>query len=77
MSYKFLSPAGLCHGLIDMDCFGGVIGRGRLGEGGREGGRQTSQPFFHAIVRFSQIWREIHTLWRETWDDVILKSCFR
>ena len=38
---------------------------------------QTSQPFFHAIVRFSQIWHEIHTLWRETWDNVIIKSCFR
>ena len=38
---------------------------------------QTSQPFFRAIVRFSRIWREICTLWRETWDDIILKPCFR
>ena len=39
--------------------------------------QQTSQPFFRAIVRLSRIWREIHTLWRETWDDVILKPYFR
>ena len=58
---------------------GGGGGEGRKRGARKEGRKEESRPLnlFCAIMRFSRIWREIRTFWRETWAAAVLKPCFR